>query len=716
MGPMRIKNTNLKKSWFILLPFLILFIGMMGCDQETTGTLEGVVTLENQETHEGIEITLLGTQYRAVTESSGTFKIRDLPAGDYTLRMDYEGYRIYRDTISVSAGEEASVGEITLSEKTVPYGSITGFVKVQGEPTHEDVLILLAGTPYSAVTNTTGMYTIDQVPPGSYKLIALKEGLLPVIKETIDVVESEETEVDQIEIKQVAMFPTPTPEPEKLGDYVFRGAAFYEGKLKHDGIRVELEDLPSKHDITNASGIFEITELDEKPRTLVFSSPGYVTETLDSKVPSPATESQMVGLVTLQKEYTPEEIGVLRGQVLLLGETNHADTLVRLQSLSQSVTTDEAGRYMFVGIPSGSYTLVAEHPGYASGTIEEVKVAATETTEAEDLVLQPTETLESENTGNLEGRVLLEDANDHGGVTVAIQDLSMTTLSSRDGRYRFSKIPAGSYTLIFSKGGYITDYLEGVLVQANSTFELDSLVLERDLERPYVVDTHPRHRSRRVPVDHHVDVLIRFSMRMDGESVKQAVSINPPVTFDAFFDRESDLSNFDVLHLRLYQDGSAPVRLEQQYNLAVDESAQTPEGVSMAENFFFSFTTDGPLILRTYPEDNMDGVILGMRDPMMIETNAPIDPVSFERSVRFRPAPDSEPLFQYYPAGAGTQIVINAILKPNTRYRVFFNNSMRTVNRRRFSNTPFTLNFRTGGVVPSESQAGRMGLRERRRE
>ena len=117
----------------------------------------------------------------------------------------------------------------------------------------------------------------------------------------------------------------------------------------------------------------------------------------------------------------------------------------------------------------------------------------------------------------------------------------------------------------------------------------------------------------------------------------------------------------------------------------------------MAEPFFFAFTTDGPLILRSIPQSGDSRVILGVKQPIVIETNAPIDPKRFERAIRFRPNPDSIPAFQFNPVGAGSQVLIDVSLRPNTRYRLQIDNSLRTFDNQRFSNTPFTINFMTAG-------------------
>ncbi len=59
----------------------------------------------------------------------------------------------------------------------------------------------------------------------------------------------------------------------------------------------------------------------------------------------------------------------------------------------------------------------------------------------------------SADTGRIEGRVLGQDDTPLGGVTVIVHEAGKTTLTDRSGNYSFSRVPAGTYTLVFSYGG-----------------------------------------------------------------------------------------------------------------------------------------------------------------------------------------------------------------------------------------------------------------------
>jgi len=229
-----------------------------------------------------------------------------------------------------------------------------------------------------------------------------------------------------------------------------------------------------------------------------------------------------------------------------------------------------------------------------------------------------------------------------------------------------------------------------------------------DVDSPYVVETFPLPDTTDVPIAQWVDVLVKFSDRMNGDSVKEAVMIDPPVSFEAFFDRESELSDMDVLHLRLHQNAPEPVFFNTIYTVVILPFAQTPAGVQMEEAFEFAFRTDGPLILGSVPGEGTAEFLNGLADPVLIETNAPVNQQTVLRSLRFRPRPESEPMVMVNPIGLGSQVLIYVAFKPDTRYQLLFDQNLRTIDGMRFSNAPYSITFSTrGNATPRGSRQRR---------
>ena len=697
-----------------ILAFLCI-AGVCGCSSQRTGGLSGEVKLENRDKQEGVQVVIPGTQYRAVTDSKGKFSITGLKNGDYEAVFTAEGFQEFRSPFKITTAKPLLLDAIELKEIKKNAGSIAGIVKMEPEQSSDGVLVTLIGTSFSTETDDKGFFRLEKIPAGSYQLLAIKDDWLPVTKDAVVVENKKETQVPEILMVAMPKISPSTPPLEIIGDYVIRGVAFLEGESVHRGIKVALEDYPAKATFTDSSGIFEVTGVDTQMHTLVLNYKGFNEQKIANALPGPVTSSNTVGFITLTKEVNSKGMGILQGHVYLSEQRSHANTIVRLLGISQSVITDTNGRYMFIGIPAGDYALTAEHTGYQTDRIPDLKVVAEQITPIQDITLRASTDTQKEGNGTIQGSVLLEGQSDHGGVAISIEGTSLITASSEDGTFVFDHVPAGDYSVVFSKGGYKNAYLKDINVKANQPSALEPVTMQKDVEPPFVVETFPREGSRKVPIAYFVDVIVRFSERMSGESVKRSVVINPPVDFTAFFDRESQFSDIDVLHLRLAQDGQMPVRFKTRYAVTITPDAVTPKGIPLAQPYTFTFTTDGPLILNSKPADGDTQVFMSQEQPLMIEANAPVDPKTVERAIRFRPKPDATPIFQYVHNGPGCRILIQTNLRPNTRYSLLLDNTLRTLDGQRYSNAPFNISFQTagpddrirGGSAPRNIRGGR---------
>jgi len=114
---------------------------------------------------------------------------------------------------------------------------------------------------------------------------------------------------------------------------------------------------------------------------------------------------------------------------------------LRLEELGLETTTDSAGRYLFVDIPSGDYTLVVEAAGYKPAVLKVSVVGRT----VRDVALEPL-------AGSLEGWV--RDAVSKKpirGATVTVEFLwagqarTLGTATDEHGYYRIDGIPPGRW-------------------------------------------------------------------------------------------------------------------------------------------------------------------------------------------------------------------------------------------------------------------------------
>ncbi|MBN1411706.1 MAG: carboxypeptidase regulatory-like domain-containing protein [Spirochaetales bacterium] len=146
-----------------------------------TGKITGKATLAGSATGNlGILVFIAGTSYSAMTTDTGDYCITDVPAGTgYVLVASKTGYNSVTRGVNVTAGASASVAVMNLSLSTTPVttGSVSGKVTLGGLPRwNTGIFVYLDGTSYITMTSDSGAYTIPNVDPNTYTLVARKEG------------------------------------------------------------------------------------------------------------------------------------------------------------------------------------------------------------------------------------------------------------------------------------------------------------------------------------------------------------------------------------------------------------------------------------------------------------------------------------------------------------------------------------------------------------
>nr|WP_322625117.1 TonB-dependent receptor [uncultured Flavobacterium sp.] len=96
------------------LTILALLFGM-GLWAQDRGSVNGTITLSDNTPAENISVALKGTLYSAVSNAKGTYEIKNVKPGTYTLRAAAVGIKSVEQSITVTAGEATSAN-ISLSE------------------------------------------------------------------------------------------------------------------------------------------------------------------------------------------------------------------------------------------------------------------------------------------------------------------------------------------------------------------------------------------------------------------------------------------------------------------------------------------------------------------------------------------------------------------------------------------------------------------------
>ena len=110
-------------KYLVILITLAVAIFFLSCaqeetkEEETEGSIEGTVTLENATDYSGVRIYLAGTEFTSTTQSDGSFHIPNVPTGPYKIVAEKDGYDSAEKEIEVNAGQVITV-EIFLKLKT----------------------------------------------------------------------------------------------------------------------------------------------------------------------------------------------------------------------------------------------------------------------------------------------------------------------------------------------------------------------------------------------------------------------------------------------------------------------------------------------------------------------------------------------------------------------------------------------------------------------
>ena len=145
-----------------------------------------------------------------------------------------------------------------------------------------------------------------------------------------------------------------------------------------------------------------------------------------------------------------------------------------------SVPTGPDGSCFFEGLDPGRYSLVAtdnagNRSAMQSGII--ITVKAPDSPEFSDtLVLAATGGIRGIVTRNGVQGVTNQNLKD-GGIQVKIGEIDRSYLTGPDGAYSFSNLPAGSYTLYFYAYEFYCAKRESIVVEADLSASLDTVIL-----------------------------------------------------------------------------------------------------------------------------------------------------------------------------------------------------------------------------------------------
>lgn len=267
--------------------------------------------------------------------------------------------------------EPVEVFEIDVGTNT---GIVNGYVFLNGQADHTGVSVVLTGeTGHQDLSDSTGFYQIEMVPPGAYNVTANLVGYQAQDSSPFLVRADETTTVEPITLD--------------VAKGSLSGVVLLENETDHSGTVVIVRST-SHACVTNSAGEWLIEFVATSNYAVEASHEGFVTKSVSDQQVNAGLNTE-VPTVTLAREP-----GAISGLVTLTNALDFAGaTVVATATWDSEVTcsgiTNPVGYYETDECPPGTYTVTASRPTYYSSTVEGVLVSFGAITLDIDLILEP---------------------------------------------------------------------------------------------------------------------------------------------------------------------------------------------------------------------------------------------------------------------------------------------------------------------------------------
>lgn len=344
-------------------------------------------------------------------------------------------------------------------------GSIEGEIALEGGGDPAGVEVVLRGSVQRFTTRSNGKYRFEGLRPGAYDVVAAKPGYLPFARYDVRVGPRETVRLEPGVLRR---------EGVELLPSAIEGVVSLVGAESSAGARVEIVDT-TLETTTDASGAYFFDNVPPGAYSVRASCVGYATDEQHDIVLGVGQVAQVPELV-LRPETAPPaaeeptvapatETAVVHGRLLCPGLLDCSGVEVSLDGTAHRMITGPDGVYQFEGVAYGLYIFDASHADYEPYSL----AIEVETAEVELPRILLRRAQSPSPPGWLTGQVRLEDGGDPSGAEVMLLQLDAAAAVDAEGHFRFDNVPPGSYTLLYSREGYVDVELYGVIVYPNQT-------------------------------------------------------------------------------------------------------------------------------------------------------------------------------------------------------------------------------------------------------
>jgi hypothetical protein len=81
------------------------------------------------------------------------------------------------------------------------------------------------------------------------------------------------------------------------------------------------------------------------------------------------------------------------------------------------------------------------------------------------------------NKGAISGQVTLQNETDHSGVAVTVTGKDLSSESTSTGAYLISDVPSGTYSIVLSKTGFVSQTIDYIEVKGDLTTMVEAVEL-----------------------------------------------------------------------------------------------------------------------------------------------------------------------------------------------------------------------------------------------
>lgn len=177
---------------YLLIVLLTSLCLLCGCENEIdipeikTGTVTGSARFLEESNHSGINIALEKSNgltttgdiyYTASTVSSGSFIIKNVEPGNYTIYASSTKSleKVVSRNITVEKGEIVTVNELKLT----PVGEIKGSIKLDNNDVgNSGLMVFLEGTSFVAITDDSGFFVFKEFRWGQNTICMFKRKVI----------------------------------------------------------------------------------------------------------------------------------------------------------------------------------------------------------------------------------------------------------------------------------------------------------------------------------------------------------------------------------------------------------------------------------------------------------------------------------------------------------------------------------------------------------